>query len=98
MDDLARIRADPASPAGQELLRGLLARPLTALAASAHDAAASDNDAGVLARMLSDVAQHQAPDQRAAAKAGAAHTEELADFLVRLGEAAREGFGGPVAW
>jgi hypothetical protein len=48
--------------------------------------------------MLSDVAQHQAPDQRAAAKAGAAHTEELADFLVRLGEAAREGFGGPVAW
>jgi hypothetical protein len=93
MDDgaLARIRDEPGSAAAQELLHRLLHEVL--------------EDVGVMtstdvprlravARLLSDVAQHQPAAERAAAKSGAALTDRLADFLVLLGAAAREGFGG----
>lgn len=88
---LARIREDPADPGAQVLLHRLLREVV------ADVEAMTSTDVPRLravARLLSDVAPYQPPAERAAAKAGAAQTDSLADFLVRLGEAAREGFGG----
>lgn len=93
MDDqqLARIREDPADPAAQELLHRLLYE----VSGDLEEMTSTDVPRlRAVARLLDDVAQHQPPAERAAAKAGAADTDRLADFLVRLGEAAREGFGG----
>jgi hypothetical protein len=93
MDDgrLARIREDPASPASQELLHRLLFEVLEDV-----DAMTSIDVPRLraFAAMLSDVAQYQPAADRAAAKAGAAMTDRLADFLARLGRLAAREFGG----
>ncbi|HEV8279801.1 MAG TPA: hypothetical protein VGQ26_29490 [Streptosporangiaceae bacterium] len=92
MDDrLTRIREEPASPAAQRLLSQVLyevledAPKLTSIDVARLRAVAA---------MLSDVAQYQLSAERAAAKAGAALTDRLADVLAELGEIAAREFGG----
>jgi hypothetical protein len=86
---LAQIRESPTSPAGQELLHRVLAEVLADV-----DAMTSIDVPRLraVAAMLSDVAQYQPPAERAAAKAGAAMTDRVADFLDELGRIAARGF------
>ncbi len=97
MDDglIAAIREDPSSADARELLGELMAGLLDDIPRLTSTDLARVRG---LARLLDDVAQHQPPAERAAAKASAATADRVADFLAELGRAAREGFGDPGAW